>query len=110
MLGRKSVARSLLAACMAFAGVFVLAGAGWALLAGAFLVLAAWRQEPDWRFLAAPGGRGAPRAGRPGGGAPRRGAGGGGGGGGAGRLPPRAGGGARGGGGGGGRGRGRVRG
>src|SRR5258708_29476944 len=53
MLGRKSVARSLLAACMAFAGVFVLAGAGWALLAGAFLVLAAWREEPDWRFLAA---------------------------------------------------------
>src|SRR5258708_24385940 len=37
---------------MAFAGVFVLAGAGWALLSGAFLVLAAWRKEPDWRSLA----------------------------------------------------------
>ncbi len=47
------MARSLLAACLAFAGVFVLAGAGWALLAGALLVLAAWREEPDWRFLAA---------------------------------------------------------
>src|SRR5258707_12598436 len=45
--------RSLLAACMAFAGVFVLAGAGWALLAGALLVLAAWRKEPDWAVLAA---------------------------------------------------------
>src|SRR5260221_13239094 len=44
--------RSLLAACMAFAGVFVLAGTGWALLAGSFLVLAAWRKEPDWRLLA----------------------------------------------------------
>ncbi len=38
---------------MAFAGVFVLAGAGWALLAGALLVLAAWRKEPDWAVLAA---------------------------------------------------------
>jgi len=47
------VTRSLLAACLAFAGVFVLAGAGWALLAGAFLVLAMWRQEPDWRSLGA---------------------------------------------------------
>src|SRR5258708_11697006 len=37
---------------MAFAGVFVLAGAGWPLLSGAFLVLAAWRKEPDWRSLA----------------------------------------------------------
>ena len=47
------MARSLVAVCLAFAGVFVLAGAGWALLAGAFLVLAAWRKEPDWAVLAA---------------------------------------------------------
>src|SRR5258708_21769842 len=72
MLGRKSVARSLLAACMAFAGVFVLAGAGWALLAGAFLVLAAWREEPDWRFLAARAGGAARRLGPRGEAAPRR--------------------------------------
>src|SRR5258708_21729522 len=76
MLGRKSVARSLLAACMAFAGVFVLAGAGWALLAGSFLVLAAWRQEPDWRVPGGPGGRGAPALGGPGEGGPRGGPGG----------------------------------
>src|SRR6266702_1497420 len=49
------VARSLVAACLAFAGVFVLAGAGWALLAGAFLVFAAWRREPDWAVLRARG-------------------------------------------------------
>jgi hypothetical protein len=47
------VARSLVAACLAFAGVFVLAGAGWALLAGAFLVFALWRREPDWAHLRA---------------------------------------------------------
>src|SRR6266702_3327192 len=47
------MARSVVAACLAFAGVFVLAGAGWALLAGAFLVFAAWRREPDWAVLAA---------------------------------------------------------
>jgi hypothetical protein len=55
------VARSLLAACMAFAGVLVLAGAGWALLAGAFLVLVAWRKEPDWRSLASRAGTAARR-------------------------------------------------
>ncbi|SRR6266487_3332871 len=41
------MARSLLAACLAFAGVFVLAGAGWALLAGALLVLALWPRTAD---------------------------------------------------------------
>ena len=64
--------RSLLAACMAFAGVFVLAGAGWALLAGAFLVLAAWRKEPDWAVLAARVTSGAVRLGRRVKAAPRR--------------------------------------
>src|SRR6266702_3880329 len=45
------MARSLVAACLAFAGVFVLAGAGWALLAGACLVFAPWRcgQPPRGR-------------------------------------------------------------
>src|SRR2546430_15614116 len=47
--------RSLLAACLAFAGVYVLAGPGWALLAGAFLTFALWRPEPDWRALRARG-------------------------------------------------------
>src|SRR5258708_6556043 len=37
---------------MAFPGRFRLAGGGWAVLAGAFVVLAAWRKEPDWRSLA----------------------------------------------------------
>jgi hypothetical protein len=55
------MARSLVAASMAFAGVFMLAGTGWALLAGAFLVLAAWRKEPDWRSLAARAGTAARR-------------------------------------------------
>src|SRR6266581_4439939 len=39
--------RSALAACLAFAGVYVLAGAGWALLAGAFLVFAVWPDGAD---------------------------------------------------------------
>src|SRR5258708_2137326 len=88
---------------MAFAGVFVLAGAGWALLAGAFLVLAAWRKEPDWRSLASRAAGGGERLGPRGEAGPRRGTGGwGGGGGGAGA--PRAGGGGAGGRGGGARG------
>jgi hypothetical protein len=33
---------------MASAGVFMLAGPGWALLAGAVLALVLWRREPDW--------------------------------------------------------------
>jgi len=45
--------RSLVVACLAFAGVLVLAGAGWGLLAGALLVFVLWRREPDWRALAA---------------------------------------------------------
>jgi hypothetical protein len=45
--------RSLVVACLAFAGVFMLAGPGWALLAGAGLVAVAWRREPDWRSLEA---------------------------------------------------------
>jgi hypothetical protein len=49
------MARSLAVACLAFAGVFVLAGAGWALLAGALLVFALWRREPDWAAVAARG-------------------------------------------------------
>src|SRR5258708_32913215 len=57
---------------MAFAGIFVLAGAGWALLAGAFLVLAAWRQEPDWRSLATRAGTAARRLGARVKAAPRR--------------------------------------
>ncbi len=39
--------RSLLAACLAFAGVWVLAGPGWALLAGACLVFALWPQGAE---------------------------------------------------------------
>src|SRR5258706_10325911 len=42
---------SLVVACLAFGGIFMLAGAGWALLAGACLVFALWRREPDWRAL-----------------------------------------------------------
>src|SRR5258708_8255067 len=57
---------------MAFAGVFVLAGAGWALLSGAFLVLAAWRKEPDWRSLADRAAGAARRLGGRGKAAPRR--------------------------------------
>ena len=49
------MARSLVVACLAFAGVWLLAGLGWALVAGAFLVLALWRREPDWAVLAARG-------------------------------------------------------
>jgi hypothetical protein len=45
------MARSFAVFAMAFAGLFVLAGAGWALLAGAFLVLVLWRREPDWRAV-----------------------------------------------------------
>jgi hypothetical protein len=37
---------------LAFAGVFLLAGPGWALVTGACLVLVLWRREPDWRALA----------------------------------------------------------
>lgn len=47
--------RSAVVACLAFAGISVLAGVGWALLAGALLVFGLWRQEPDWRALAARG-------------------------------------------------------
>jgi hypothetical protein len=47
------MARSLLAACLVSAGVYVLAGAGWALLGAGFLVFALWRPEPDWRALQA---------------------------------------------------------
>jgi hypothetical protein len=38
---------------LAFAGVWLLAGPGWALVAGAVLVLVLWRREPDWRAVAA---------------------------------------------------------
>jgi hypothetical protein len=41
------MARLLLASCLAFAGVYVLAGAGWALLAGAFLTFALWPDGAD---------------------------------------------------------------
>lgn len=41
------MARSVLASCLAFAGVYVLAGAGWALLAGALLTFALWPQAAD---------------------------------------------------------------
>src|SRR5258707_11324180 len=51
---RRNMARSLFAACLAFAGIFVLAGPGWALLAGAFLVLVLWRRDPDWRAFSVP--------------------------------------------------------
>jgi hypothetical protein len=47
------MARSLLAACLVSAGVYVLAGPGWALLGAGFLVFALWRREPDWRALGA---------------------------------------------------------
>src|SRR5258708_34342235 len=78
------MARSVVVACLAFAGVWLLASPGWALLAGACLVFVLWRREPGWRGV---GGRAAPpgpvpsaRAaagpppggGRPGGGPPRR--------------------------------------
>src|SRR5258708_2426436 len=43
--------RSLVVALLACAGVWLLASPGWALLAGAFLVFALWRREPDWRAL-----------------------------------------------------------
>ncbi len=46
------MARSLLAACFLFAGVWVLAGAGWALVAAAILTFVLWRREPDWRSVA----------------------------------------------------------
>jgi hypothetical protein len=45
--------RSLLVVCLGFAGVWLLAGPGWALLAGAVLVFALWRREPDWLALRA---------------------------------------------------------
>src|SRR5258708_18341400 len=83
---------------MAFAGVFVLAGAGWALLSGAFLVLAAWRKEPDWRSLADRAAGAARRLGGRGKAAPRRATAGAGMGGGLGPLPAGVGGAARGGG------------
>lgn len=41
------MARSLLASCLAFAGVYMLAGPGWALVAGACLVLALWPQGAE---------------------------------------------------------------
>lgn len=37
---------------MVFAGVALLAGLGWALLAGAVLMCVLWRREPEWRRLA----------------------------------------------------------
>jgi len=43
--------RPFLVLCLAFAGTWSLAGRGWALLAGAFLVAVLWRREPDWRQL-----------------------------------------------------------
>jgi hypothetical protein len=36
---------------LAFTGLWLLAGPGWALLAGAGLVVVLWRREPDWRAL-----------------------------------------------------------
>lgn len=45
--------RSLLAACLAFAGVWVLAGPGWALLAGACLVFVLWPQGAETAVEAA---------------------------------------------------------
>src|SRR5258708_22043135 len=81
---------------MAFAGVFVLAGAGWALLAGAFLGLAAWRKEPDWRSLASRAAGAGKRLGHRGKAAPRRATAGFGVGGGPAVPPPRAGGAPRG--------------
>ena len=41
------MARSMLAACLVFAGVWLLAGAGWALLAGGFLVFGLWPQGAE---------------------------------------------------------------
>jgi hypothetical protein len=51
------VARSFVAACLLFAGTWLLASLGWALLAGAFLVFVLWRPEPDWRALQSRAGR-----------------------------------------------------
>lgn len=45
--------RSVVAACLVFAGVWLLAGAGWALVAGGCLVFALGRGEPDWAVLRA---------------------------------------------------------
>src|SRR6266496_2482119 len=43
------MARSFVVFALAFAGVFLLAGAGWALVAGACLVFALWpRGADDW--------------------------------------------------------------
>lgn len=47
------MARSLLAACLAFAGVWLLAGLGWALVAGALLVFALWPQGAEMAFSGA---------------------------------------------------------
>ncbi len=47
------MARSLLAACLAFAGIWLLASLGWALVTAAVLVFSMWREEPDWRALRA---------------------------------------------------------
>jgi hypothetical protein len=49
------MARSMVAACLAFAGIWLLASLGWALVAAAILTFALWRREPDWRALAARG-------------------------------------------------------
>ncbi len=57
------MARSLFAACLAFAGIFVLAGPGWALVAGAILVFALWPQGAE-TALAQAGRRAAVLAGR----------------------------------------------
>jgi hypothetical protein len=46
------MARSFAVFGLAFAGVFLLAGTGWALVAGACLVLVLWRKEPDWQAFA----------------------------------------------------------
>ncbi len=46
------MARSLLAACFLFAGVWVLTGVGWALVAAGVLTFVLWRREPGWRAVA----------------------------------------------------------
>jgi hypothetical protein len=64
------MARSLLTSCLAFAGVWVLAGPGWALLAGALLVFVLWPQGAETALARA--GRQAVELGRRARTAPRR--------------------------------------
>jgi hypothetical protein len=47
------MARSTVAACLVFAGVWLLAGLGWGLVAGGCLVFGLFRREPDWAVLGA---------------------------------------------------------